>query len=139
MSPSTQLATSPAKQCSPWLPPELVYLILVHLWEGEPAESLSRGALLKNRTSSSSTAPGSRSPLTSHHATATLPASYHNPKAFIRLIAQPPSPKTPRDLFFTEINRLANETCRSLTLHADGRPQAPYFYFGDDRKVGVGL
>nr|VWO99195.1 N/A [Ganoderma boninense] len=41
------------------------------------------------------------------------------------------------DLFSTEVNRVANETCRSLTIYADGRPQRPHF--NDDGPVGVGL
>ncbi|PIL28000.1 hypothetical protein GSI_09851 [Ganoderma sinense ZZ0214-1] len=135
MSPSTQPATSsPAEPRTPRLPPEFVDLILVHLWEGEPAESQNRAALLKNIVLVNRTWLALAAHIASRDAHSSC---YHSPKRFIRLISQPSSPKTPRDLLSTELNRIANETCRSLTLHADGRPQAPYF--NDDGPIGVAL
>ncbi|KAM5539548.1 hypothetical protein V8D89_006657 [Ganoderma adspersum] len=64
-------------------------------------------------------------------------SSHRNPKAFLGLIAQTSPSKVPRNLFPTEINRVGNHSCRSLTLHADGRTQRSST--GNDGPVDVGV
>ncbi|KAM5539897.1 hypothetical protein V8D89_006400 [Ganoderma adspersum] len=134
MSTSTQSTTSSAAEpCTPWIPPELVYLILDHLWEA-PHASQSRAALLKNLVLVNRTwlALSARMASRDVH-----PSCCHNPRAFLRLITQPSSTQEHRDLFSTEINRVAIQSCRSLTFDVDGRPQWPLF--NNDAPIGIGL
>ena len=122
-----------AKLCMPWIPPELVYRILEHLWQVSHI-SRCRAALLKNIVLVNRTWLTLSARLASRDA---HPTCHHNPNAFLRLISQTSSPKGPLNLFSSEIHRIASQSCRSLTFDADGRIHRPFT--GNDGAVGVGL
>ncbi|KAI1784204.1 hypothetical protein LXA43DRAFT_1077446 [Ganoderma leucocontextum] len=121
MSTSTQLAISSAEQCSPWIPPELISLILVDLWEA-PHTAQDRLALPKN------IALVNRTWLTLIARIASRDvhlSKYRKAKAFLRLLPQRSPTQEPRDLFTMEANRVVNDTCQSITFHVDGRIKSP--------------
>ena len=133
MSTSTQSTTSSGETYTPWIPPELFYLILDHLWE-EPHTSHSRSVLLKNIVLVDRTWLSLAARLACRDA---HPSSHRNPRTFLRLITQTSPAEGPRDLFSAEISCVATQSCRSLTFDVDGRPQWPLF--NNDGPIGVGL
>ncbi|KAM5539543.1 hypothetical protein V8D89_006652 [Ganoderma adspersum] len=127
------LSSCVAEPFTPWIPSELVYLILEHLWQ-VPHTSQCRAALLKNIVLVNRTWLGLSARFASRDV---YPACHHDPNAFIRLISQTSSPKGPLNLFSTEIHRVASQYCHSLTFDADGIIHRPFT--GNDGTVGVGL
>ncbi|KAI1783959.1 hypothetical protein LXA43DRAFT_1044566 [Ganoderma leucocontextum] len=121
MSRSTQLATSSAESSSPYIPPELISLILATLWEG-PHSSEEQSAVLKNIALVNRTWLTLVARITSRDAHI---FNHRTANTFLRLL-RAPSPielKEPLDPFSTmEANLCADEMCRSITFHVDGSP-----------------
>ncbi|KAI1783476.1 hypothetical protein LXA43DRAFT_1077693 [Ganoderma leucocontextum] len=112
MSTSTQLATS-SESCSPWIPPELISLILIDLWEA-PHTAQDRLALLKN------VALVNRTWLTLIARIASRDvhlSKYQKAKVFLRLLPQRSPTQEPGDLFTMEAKQVANHTGQSITFH----------------------
>ena len=113
----TQLATPSAKSCVPWLSPELISLILVELWE-RPYTPQDRSALLVkvalvNRTWLT---------LIAHITTLDVHlSSLKETMAFLQLLPRSCPIRECRSLLTMEKERVANQSCRSLTCHLDGR------------------
>ncbi|KAM5539565.1 hypothetical protein V8D89_006674 [Ganoderma adspersum] len=124
---------STAEPCTPSIPSELVYIILEHLWE-ETHTLHSRATLLKNIVLVNRTWLALSARIASRDA---HPSCHHNPITFLRLIAQPDSSGEPCDLFSAELNRVATQSCRSLTFEVNRRPKWPCV--DDERSIGVGL
>ena len=112
--PATSSIESPH---SPWIPPELVSLILTKLWEerlsSDERASLLQNIVLVNRTWLTLVAPiASRDVhlFDKQHASAFLGSipkhSYH------------------RSLFSNEASQFVNEACHSITFHIDGNLKA---------------
>ncbi|KAI1783442.1 hypothetical protein LXA43DRAFT_1186996 [Ganoderma leucocontextum] len=119
MSTSTELATS-SESCSPWIPPELISLILIDLWEA-PHTAQDRLALLKN------VALVNRTWLTLIARIASRDvhlSKYQKAKVFLRLLPQRSPTQEPGDLFTMEAKQVANHTCQSITFHVDGGIQS---------------
>ncbi|KAI1791367.1 hypothetical protein LXA43DRAFT_1094518 [Ganoderma leucocontextum] len=133
MSTSTQLATSSAEQGSPRIPPELISLILVDLWEA-PHTPQDRLALLKNVALVNRTWLTFIARITSRDVHL---SKYQKTKAFLKLLPQRSPTQEPGDLFTMEANRVATHTCQSITFHVDGRIQ-PSFP-ADDTPVTIWL
>ncbi|KAI1791701.1 hypothetical protein LXA43DRAFT_1010139 [Ganoderma leucocontextum] len=109
-------ATSSAQPCSPWIPPELVSLILTKVWEA-PHTPQKRSALLKNL------ALVNRTWLTLVACIASRDvhiSNKRNANAFLRLLPKHSLRQMADDLFNMEGKRVANEVCRSLTFYVDG-------------------
>ena len=117
MSKITQLATPSAELCTAWIPPELISLILSKLWEG-PHTPQDRTALLVK------IALVSRVWLTLIAHITTLDvhlSSFKETIAFLELLPQSWITREHRDPLTMERKRVANQSCRSLTCHLDGR------------------
>ena len=118
MSVSTRLAASSVEceQRSPWIPPELISLILTKFWEA-PLSSDERSASLQtialvNRTWLSLIVP-----------IACRDVHLFNHRNANNFVTSLQNFDHHRDLFTTEANRIVDETCRSITVHANGNPQ----------------
>ncbi|KAI1784203.1 hypothetical protein LXA43DRAFT_1186573 [Ganoderma leucocontextum] len=124
MSTSTQLAISSAEQCSPWIPPELISLILVDLWEALEPTPQDRSALLKNIALVNRTWLALIARIASHDVHI---SNVRNGNAFLRLLPE----RSPLvrygtvDLFSMEAHQVAKQLCRSLTFHLDRSVQPP--------------
>ncbi|KAI1784193.1 hypothetical protein LXA43DRAFT_1125102, partial [Ganoderma leucocontextum] len=106
----------------PWIPPELISLILIDLWEA-PHTAQDRLALLKNVALANRTWLTLIARITSRDVHL---SKYQKAQAFLRLLPQPSPTPEPGDLFTMEAKRVANHTCQSITFHVDGRIQSSF-------------
>lgn len=111
---SLQPAISVPRSCSPpWIPPELISLILAELW-GAPQTSEERLDLLKNVALVNRTWLALTACITSRDVHILNPLSA---ESFLRLLTKDTPAQEPHDLFTMEANRVAGEICRSITFH----------------------
>ncbi|KAM5546179.1 hypothetical protein V8D89_000305 [Ganoderma adspersum] len=101
--------------CAPWIPPELISLIIIKLWEGL-LSSDERSASLQNIVLVNRNWLALIAPIASHDVHL---FNYRNANAFLTSI---PKSCYHRDLFSSAANKLVNETSRSITFHANGNP-----------------
>ncbi|KAM5532366.1 hypothetical protein V8D89_013960 [Ganoderma adspersum] len=111
---SLQPAISSPKSClPPWIPPELISLILAELWDA-PQTSEERSVLLKNTALVNRTWLALAACITSRDVHVPNPLSA---EGFLRLLTKGTPAQEPHDLFTMEANRVAGEICRSITFH----------------------
>ncbi|KAM5546306.1 hypothetical protein V8D89_000432 [Ganoderma adspersum] len=137
MSVSTQLAVSPVESepRSPWIPPELISLILIRFWEA-PLSSDERSASLQNIVLVNRTWLSLIAPIACRDVHL---FNHGNANNFITSLQNFDYHK---DLFTTEANRIVHETCRSITVHANGNPQRADLFnatpaFWDPKSFGI--
>lgn len=121
VSTSTQSLTSSAEstttKCSPpWLPPEIISLILTELWEAQQSPE-ERSTSLKTISLVNRTWLALFVRVTSRNVHIPNPTSA---EAFLRLLPQRTLMQGVGDLFTAEASQVADQMCRSITFHVDG-------------------
>ena len=115
MATSTQTTLPFAKPPSPpWIPPELISLILTKLWDA-PQTPQERLALLKNVALVNRTWLPLAACIASYDVHIPSPLSA---KGFLRLLPKHQLTQESHDLFTVEANRVADQMCHSITFHA---------------------
>ena len=140
MSIFTQFETSVESPRSPWIPPELISLILTKLWDG-PLSADERSASLKNIILVNHTWFTLVAPIASRdvHIFNWASAKF---KAFAARIHTHPFRK---DMSLSETNQSADALCRSLTFHVNGKAtrndlsKGPYARFYDGSALDSGI
>ncbi|TBU30675.1 hypothetical protein BD309DRAFT_997033 [Dichomitus squalens] len=112
----TSSPESSTKRSPPWLPFELISLILTELWEA-PQTLAERSALLKNITLVNRTWLALFVRVTSRSVHICNPTSA---EAFLRLLPERTLMQGVSDLLTAEASKVANQMCRSVTFHVDG-------------------
>ena len=110
---SSESSETSAESCSPYLPPELISLVLLKLWE-VPQPLQERWALLKNiaLVNRAWLALITRVSCEDVHISSTRQAN-----AFLRLLPRSSPAQNVDDPFTTEGFQVANEVCRSITFY----------------------
>ncbi|PIL24995.1 hypothetical protein GSI_12883 [Ganoderma sinense ZZ0214-1] len=123
------------KSCSvPWIPPELISLILSELW-GAPQTPRERSALLKSIALVNRTWLALTACLASRDVHIPNPL---NAEGFLRLLhKRTPLPQS-YNLFTIEANRVADELCRTITFYVS-RSVPPSDLSEDPAAVGLWL
>ena len=117
MSTSTELVTAAAEPPPPWIPPELIYLIISMLWKA-PQTPQVRLAVLRNIVLVSRTWLTLVAGVVSRDVHIT---NRRNANAFLRLLPRRPPAGIhgKADLFSMEAHQVVRQHCHSLTFHVD--------------------